>query len=122
MTPKNQSTDKLLKKGIMKNAGIRWTILLTLRNASPIGALEAIILSVVQSDYPNETLEELRHNFDYLESLALITFHVMPHGRPDRRCYKLTANGLAYVAGAPLAETGIARPSSVKRAGRSKTA
>jgi hypothetical protein len=100
----------------IRSETVRWKVLLTLHNGAPFGALEKMALSVVQSYYPDETLEELRHDFDYLEGLALINFYVMPHGRPDRRCYKLTANGSAYVAGAPLVETGIARPSPIKRA------
>lgn len=106
----------------MKNPKIRWAILLALHNSSPIGALEKIILSIVQSDYPDETPEELRHNFDYLESRGLIKFDVMPHGRPDRRLYELTTDGAAYAKGSPLYETDIARPSPIKRAGRPKAA
>jgi len=36
----------------IRREAVRWMILLTLNNASPVGAFESIVLSVVQAEYP----------------------------------------------------------------------
>lgn len=56
---------------------IRWQILLTLNNAQPIGAFELLILSVIQSEFPDCTANELRKNLDYLNERELI--HIKNH-------------------------------------------
>ena len=86
---------------------IRWQILLTLYNARPLGAMESIVLSVIRSEYPDATQQELRRELQYLEDRDLCA---IDH-RPDNRwCCNLTRFGVDVVEYTVPIEPGIARP------------
>jgi len=86
---------------------IRWMILLTLNNARPEGAYEKIPLSVVQSEYPDSTQQEVRRELDYLHERDLIMIDKQPDGR--WKC-KLDRYGIDVVEYTVPVEPGIARP------------
>ena len=46
---------------------LRWTLLLALNNARPIGAVETLLLSIGQSLYPDASPLEVRRELSYLE-------------------------------------------------------
>lgn len=86
---------------------IRWNILLTLNNAQPIGAFEQVVLSVIRSEYPDSTRDEIRRELDYLESRDLIKIDHQPDGR---WFCKLKRYGVDVVEYTVDCEPGIARP------------
>lgn len=86
---------------------IRWQILLTLYNARPIGAFESIILSVIQSEYPDATQTEVRRELSYLQDRETTRIEK----RPDNRWWcELKRRGVDLVEYAVDCEPGIARP------------
>lgn len=86
---------------------LRWNILLVLNTAQPIGAFESIILSVLQSEYADCTLNEVRRHLDYLAERELIKITKNPDGRWFA---KLARYGLDVVEYTVDCEAGIARP------------
>ena len=85
---------------------LRWLILLTLNNARPIGAAEALILTVAQAIYPDATPLELRREMEYLDARKLIDI-----SRTDGRwSAKLTRYGVDVAEYTIDCEPGIARP------------
>ena len=64
---------------------MRWLIILTLNNARPIGAAEALILTVAQAIYPDATPLELRR--DLLRSVADSVRRMHAGGVNHRDCY-----------------------------------
>jgi hypothetical protein len=91
----------------IRREAVRWMILLTLNNASPVGAFESIVLSVVQAEYPDATQDEVRKNLDYLEKRDLISVHKHPDGR---WFCELERYGMDVVEYTVDVEPGIARP------------
>jgi hypothetical protein len=86
---------------------IRWQILLTLNNARPIGAFEKLVLSVIQSEYPDATQNEVRRELDYLHDRRLVTIDK----RPDGRWFcELARYGVDVVEYTVPVDPGIARP------------
>jgi hypothetical protein len=86
---------------------IRWMILLTLNNARPTGAYEKLVLSVIQSEYPDSTQNEVRRELDYLDERDLVTIDRQPDGR---WFCKLDRYGVDVVEYTVPVEPGIARP------------
>jgi hypothetical protein len=86
---------------------IRWQILLTLLNASPVGAWEELILSVVQATYPDATALELRKALDYLSDRKLVELRKEPIGRWFA---DLTRYGTDVAEYTVDVDPGIARP------------
>lgn len=86
---------------------LRWLIILTLNNARPIGAAEALILTVAQAEYPDATPLELRRELDYLSERRLIDISKTNDGR---WCAKLTRYGVDVAEYTIDCEPGIARP------------
>lgn len=86
---------------------MRWQILLTLYNASPIGAWEELILSVIQATYPDATALELRKALDYLSDRELVTLNKDPSGRWFA---DLTRTGTDVAEYTVECDPGIARP------------
>jgi hypothetical protein len=86
---------------------MRWEILLTLNNARPIGVFEKVILSVVQSNYPDATQNEVRREMEYLKSRSLVEIDKHPDGR--WHC-ELNRYGVDVVEYTVSVEPGIARP------------
>ena len=74
-----------------RREALRWLILLTLNNARPLGAMEGLVLSVAQSEYPDATPLELRRELDYLHGRELVRLQK----RPDARWHaELTRHGV----------------------------
>lgn len=86
---------------------IRWQILLSLNTARPIGCMESLILSVVQSEFPDATQMEVRKELQYLESRDLAAVQRKPDGRWHA---DLTRFGVDLVEYTVDCEPGIARP------------
>ncbi len=91
----------------IRRESMRWQILLTLNNARPVGAFEKLVLSVVQSEYPDATQNELRRELDYLHDRDLVSIDKKPDGRWFS---KLERFGVDVVEYAVDVEPGIARP------------
>lgn len=86
---------------------MRWQILLTLYNASPVGAWEELILSVIQATYPDATALELRKALDYLSDRDLVKVVKDPAGRWFS---DLTRTGTDVAEYTVECDPGIARP------------
>ena len=52
--------DSMVDMARVRRETLRWLVLLTLNNARPLGAMEMVVLSVVQATYPDATPMELR--------------------------------------------------------------
>ena len=90
-----------------RREALRWLILLTLNNARPLGAMEGLVLSVVQSEYPDATPLELRRELDYLHGRELVRLQK----RPDARWHaELTRHGVDVAEYTVACEPGVARP------------
>lgn len=74
----------MLEPGIdhakVRREGMRWTILLTLNHARPIGAHEALILQTIRGIYPDATPNELRRELEYLDDRQLVDIEKAPSG------------------------------------------
>ena len=90
-----------------RREALRWLILLTLNNARPLGAMEGLVLSVAQSEYPDATPLELRRELDYLHDRELIKVDRQPSGRWFA---ELTRIGVDLAEYEIPCEPGIARP------------
>ena len=86
---------------------VRWYLLLALQNARPYGAFEQVLLSIVQSVYPDGTALEVRRELDYLESRKLVELTKHPDGR---WWADLTRYGVDLAEYNIDCEPGIARP------------
>lgn len=90
-----------------RRESMRWAILLTLNNARPIGAHEALILSTIQSIYPDATQRELRCELDYLSDRSLVTLKIDPSGPWSADLTRLGVDVVEYTVDC---QPGIARP------------
>ncbi|MXR36722.1 hypothetical protein [Craterilacuibacter sinensis] len=90
-----------------RRESMRWAILLTLNNARPVGAHEALILSTLQGVYPDATALELRRELDYLADRTLIDIKRDPAGP---WAADLTRLGVDIVEYTVDCQPGIARP------------
>lgn len=86
---------------------MRWIVLLTLSNASPIGAYEEFVLSTVQAMFPDATALEVRRALDYLADRELVKLIREPSGRWFA---DLTRYGTDVVEYTVDVDPGIARP------------
>lgn len=86
---------------------LRWTLLLALNNARPIGAAESVLLSIAQSIYLDSTPHEVRRELAYLEDRKLVKIERSPSGpwRAD-----LTHYGVDVAEYTVECLPGIARP------------
>lgn len=91
----------------VRRESLRWLILLTLNNARPIGAFEAVVLTVAQAQYPDATALELRRELDYLADRELVKVAKHPDGRWHA---DLTRYGVDVAEYTVDCEPGIARP------------
>lgn len=91
----------------IRREDIRWQILLTLNNASPIGAFEELIATVIRATYPDATGLEVRRHLDYLSDRELVTLKKQPDGRWFG---DLTREGTDVVEYTVDCDPGIARP------------
>lgn len=86
---------------------MRWIVLLTLSNASPIGAYEELVLATVQAMFADATALEVRRTLDYLADRELVKLTKEPSGRWFA---DLTRNGTDVVEYTVDCDPGIARP------------
>lgn len=86
---------------------MRWTILLILNNARPIGAYEDLVLATVRAMFPDTTDVELRRELDYLNDRKLVDITKEPSGRWFA---ELTRYGVDIAEYTVDCEPGIARP------------
>jgi hypothetical protein len=91
----------------VRRESMRWLVMLTLYNASPIGAYEELVLATVQAMYPDATALEVRRHLDYLASRALIELMKHPSGRWFA---DLTRDGTDVAEYTVDCDPGIARP------------
>lgn len=91
----------------VRREGMRWTILLTLNNARPIGCHEELVLMTAQAMWPDATALEIRRELDYLEDRDLVELHKDPGGRWHAA---LTRYGTDIAEYTIDCEPGIARP------------
>lgn len=91
----------------VRREDIRWQILLTLNNATPIGAYEELVLSVIRATYPDATPLELRKQLDYLFDRKLVEIKKEPSGRWHCDLTRYGADIAEYTVDC---DPGIARP------------
>lgn len=60
---------------------MRWLVILTLHNASPMGAFEELVLATVQGMFQDATALEVRRVLDYLADRDLVKLEKQPAGR-----------------------------------------
>jgi len=90
-----------------RRESMRWLIILTLNNASPIGAYEELVLATVQAMYPDATALEVRRALDYLSDRELVKLIKEPGGRWFA---DLTRYGTDLAEYTEDCDPGIARP------------
>lgn len=90
-----------------RREGMRWTVLLTLNHARPIGAHESLILQTIQGVYVDATPAELRRELDYLERYQLVDLEKQPAGFWRGALSHYGVDVVEYTAEVPA---GIARP------------
>ena len=86
---------------------IRWTILLTLNNARPIGTVEKMVLSVIQAEFPDSTQNEIRRDCEYLHGRHLLNIVKKPNGQWFMEIARYGVDVVEYTVDV---EPGIARP------------
>lgn len=86
---------------------MRWIVLLTLSNASPIGAYEELVLCTIQAMFPDATALEVRRVLDYLSDRELVKLIKEPSGRWFS---DLTRYGTDVAEYTVDCDPGIARP------------
>ncbi|MFV0678992.1 hypothetical protein [Ottowia sp.] len=91
----------------VRRESLRWLVVLTLNNARPLGAMESLVLSVAQSEYPDATQLELRRELDYLDDRELVRVERRPDGRWHAELTRLGVDVAEYTVDC---EPGVARP------------
>ena len=91
----------------VRRESMRWMVLLTLLNASPIGAYEELVLITLQAIYPDATALEVRRHLDYLADRDLVKLTKEPSGRWFA---DLTRYGTDVAEYTVDCDAGIARP------------
>lgn len=86
---------------------MRWLVILTLHNASPMGAFEELVLATVQGMFPDATALEVRRVLDYLSDRELLKLEKQPGGRWFA---DLTRYGTDLAEYTVECDPGIARP------------
>ncbi|OTG87686.1 hypothetical protein B9T31_04095 [Acinetobacter sp. ANC 4558] len=90
-----------------RRESMRWLLLNALNNARPLGAMDVLVLTVVQAIYPDATANELHAQLAYLENKALIDITRNPDGHWHST---LNSNGIDIVEYTVNCVAGIARP------------
>jgi hypothetical protein len=86
---------------------MRWLVILTLYNASPVGAYEELILATVQGMFPDATALEVRRALDYLSDRELVKLDKQPAGRWFADLMRYGTDLAEYTVDC---DAGIARP------------
>lgn len=90
-----------------RRESMRWQLLNALNKARPLGALDELLLSVMQAIYPDCTAKELHTELEYLEDRKLVDIGKKPDGHWHS---KLTHYGVDIVEYTVDCFAGIARP------------
>lgn len=93
-----------------RRESLRWSIMLTLNHARPIGAHEMLILSTIQGIYPDATQREVRREIDYLGTRTLVKIERSPSGSSGPWHAELTHLGIDVAEYTVECLPGIARP------------
>jgi hypothetical protein len=91
----------------VRRENVRWLVILTLHNASPMGAYEELVLATVQGMFQDATALEVRRALDYLSDRELIKLVKEPGGRWFA---DLTRYGTDLAEYTVDCDPGIARP------------
>lgn len=91
----------------LRRENMRWLVLLTLLNASPLGAYEELVLATIQAIYQDATALEVRRQLDYLADRGLVALKKEPSGRWFA---DLTRDGTDVAEYTVDCDPGIARP------------
>lgn len=97
----------MIDQAKVRRESMRWMVLLTLHNASPIGAYEELVLVTLQAMYPDATALEVRRHLDYLADRGLVELNKEPGGRWFA---DLTRDGTDVAEYTVTCDAGIARP------------
>jgi len=90
-----------------RRENMRWLLLNALNNARPLGAMDMLVLTVVQAIYPDSTANELHAQLAYLENKELVDINRKPDGHWHSI---LSSNGIDVVEYTVDCPAGIARP------------
>lgn len=90
-----------------RRESMRWQLLNALNKARPIGALDVLLLSVMQAIYSDCTVKELHTELEYLADRELVEITKQPDGHWNS---KLTHHGVDVVEYTVDCHAGIARP------------
>lgn len=90
-----------------RRENLRWLLLNALNNARPLGAMDVLVLTVVQAIYPDATANELHAQLAYLENKELVDINRKPDGHWHSI---LSSNGIDVVEYTVDCPAGIARP------------
>lgn len=90
-----------------RRESMRWNLLNTLHKARPLGAMDTLLLTVVQSIYQNTSVNELHSELEYLSDRKLVDITKQPDGHWHS---KLTHYGIDIVEYTVDCYAGIARP------------
>lgn len=71
----------MIDQNKVRRETMRWLVILTLHNASPMGAYEELVLATVQGMLPDATALEVRRVLDYLSDRELVKLVKEPSGR-----------------------------------------
>jgi hypothetical protein len=86
---------------------MRWYVILTLHNASPMGAYEELVLATVQGMFQDATALEIRRALDYLSDRELVKVDKQPGGRWFADLMRFGTDVAEYTVDC---DPGIARP------------
>ena len=90
-----------------RRENMRWLLLNALNNARPLGAMDVLVLTVVQAIYPDATANELHAQLAYLENKDLVDIERQPDGHWHS---VLSSDGIDVVEYTIDCPAGIARP------------
>ncbi len=90
-----------------RREAIRWHLLDLANLSRPNGINVVAMLPVIQSVYPDATLQEVRRELDYLESREMATIAKDPL---DHWFVELTRTGIDFAEYTIEAQPGVARP------------
>lgn len=90
-----------------RRESMRWLLLNALNNARPLGAMDVLVLSVVQAIFPDATANELHAQLAYLEDKELVDISRKPDGHWHS---VLSSDGIDVVEYTIDCPAGIARP------------
>jgi len=91
----------------IRRESMRWVVILTLHNASPMGAFEELVLATVQGMFHDASALEVRRVLDYLSDRELVKLDKQPSGRWFA---DLTRYGTDLAEYTVDCDPGIARP------------